>query len=386
MKNIGEIWLYRNGEVSRLAEGDGSLFRRGKPFMLASYRTLSIRPFDYSFGSVSAIREALKIQYTSVVGSCDVEVYPVVIRREDRRFSGAALVIPSEERALVEDGVATYRASSIWPLPFALVAEIQGNGAVVCVEDDGIISALFLQGEPVLYRWQPLSRRTPEEEREWLLSYGAEVGGEALVSATIHVADEKDRLVRGVTETLAAFPVLGNYSLSRRGLDSTLVLEALSKAVRGFSLWLILAGLLLTGAGLIRTESERRELERMRVEAESIYRETFGPGTIRDPLSQAKGMLQRLSDRPEQPGLEDALRLLGRSWTISELGSLLTLDSLRYGSDGVELIGTAGEVSSVQAFQKSLKSESNYAIRLGDIQQIPGGGLRFSIEMRWSPQ
>ncbi len=382
MKDTGDIYIY--GEGSPLSTGKISKIRRRRSITLVPYRTLSIRSFDYPFGSISAIREALRLQYSSVASGREVEIFPAVLRREDHRFSGAALVLPSEERAQVEEGLSGNGKTTLWPLPFALAAEIGGHGAAVCVVDGGISSALFVNGEPVVYRWQPLSRRTPEQEKDWLLSYGNTYDPKPADSIVVDVSENREMLCRGVGETLDAFPSFKNYSLSRKVLDSAIIAELLSRSISKLGIWMTVAGVLFSAAGMVKSETAKAELQEIKDRAVSVYREAFGAGNVRDPLSQARSLLAGATDRPDRPALDSCFRLLAKSWPSEDGGQgFISLDTLRYGSDGIDLIGTATEVSLVQTLQKTLRSESDGSIRLGDIQQVPGGGLRYSIEVRW---
>nr|WP_321499740.1 type II secretion system protein GspL [uncultured Dethiosulfovibrio sp.] len=382
MKEVGGIFVYRDGKVVPVVPGGK---RRGRKFTLVSYKTLSIRSFDYPFGSISAIREALKLQYTSVMPGKELEIFPVILKKENRRFSGAALVLPSEERSAVEEGMGNGGKNTPWPLPFALAAELKGNGAAVCVLDDGISSALFVDGEPVVYRWQPVSRKTAEQERDWLLAYGARYGDILFDSIILDVADEGDRLAKGVKDTLEAFPSLGSYSLSRKVLDTAIVMEHLVKGLSSFAWWSIVAGGIFLASGFMRGMTLKTELDRVKERSVEIYREAFGPGNVRDPLSQARGMLAQANRAPDSPAIEDGLRLVATAWPVKqEEDGRISLETLRFGGEGMDLIGTANEVNLVQNLQKALRAETDGNVKLGDIQQVPGGGLRYSLEVRWT--
>jgi hypothetical protein len=55
---------------------------------------------------------------------------------------------------------------------------------------------------------------------------------------------------------------------------------------------------------------------------------------------------------------------------------------LRYSGDTVDLGGTTMDMTSVQAFQSSLE-QNGIEPAIGDIQQVPGGGLRFTMVIGW---
>lgn len=382
MKETGEILVYRDGNLSSAGKGGK---KRGRQLVLVPYRALSIRSFDYPFGSISAIREALRLQYVSVASGRDLEIYPVVLKKENRRFSGAALVIPSEERSSVEEGIGRGAKAVIWPLPFALAAEVRGEGGAVCVLDGGISSAFFVKGEPVLYRWQPLSRRTPEQERDWLISYSSRYGEGPFETVIIDASEEGDRLSKGVRDTLGSFPSLGSYSLSRKVLDSAIVVEHIVRGISALSWSMMIAGGVFLAAGLVKSSAVESELNKVKDRSVKIYQDAFGPGRVRDPLSQARGMLAQATSAPEGPRLEDCLRILARAWPDAKSDEeRVSVDTMRFSLDGMDLIGTANEVGMVQNLQKAIKSETEGVVKLGDIQQVPGGGLRYSLEVRWT--
>ena len=382
MKDIGEIYLYRDGKAVSTGRGGK---KRGKKLTLVPYRSLSIRSFDYPFGSVSAIREALRLQYISVASGRELEIYPAVLKKENRRFSGAALVLTAEERSAIEEGLDKGSKNAPWPLPFALAAELKGEGGAICVLDDGISSAFFVDGQPVLYRWQPLSRRTPEQERDWILAYGTRYREDPFNVIILNASEEEERLVKGVKDTLEAFPAFISYSLSRKVLDTAIVLEHLVKGLSSLSWFMLFAGALFLASGLIKGATLKGELEMVRDRSVAIYQEAFGPGNVRDPLSQARGMLAQMGKAPDRPALADGLRILTAAWPVLQGGEgKISLDTLRFGGEGMDLIGTANEVALVQNLQKAIRSETDGPVRLGDIQQVPGGGLRYSLEVRWT--
>ncbi len=120
-------------------------------------------------------------------------------------------------------------------------------------------------------------------------------------------------------------------------------------------------------------------------EGAAIYRETAG-GTERivDPLSQARGRLAALKGDGDDGGtLTGFLAHLGSAWSGEKKGKdgLPVLEQMRYAGEGADLTGTAPSMESIQALRISLDS-GGFQATLGDIQQVPGGGLRFSLSLR----
>ena len=74
------------------------------------------------------------------------------------------------------------------------------------------------------------------------------------------------------------------------------------------------------------------------------------------------------------------LARLGASAKAAGESSVL-IESLRYNAEGSDLLGSVPDMEKLQAFQKELSAA--FRTQLGDIQQVPGGGLRFSMNLRW---
>jgi hypothetical protein len=58
---------------------------------------------------------------------------------------------------------------------------------------------------------------------------------------------------------------------------------------------------------------------------------------------------------------------------------------MRYTGESAELTGTAQTMEAIQALRSAADS-GGFRASLGDIQQIPGGGLRFSLSLRRNDQ
>ena len=107
----------------------------------------------------------------------------------------------------------------------------------------------------------------------------------------------------------------------------------------------------------------------------------FDPtGKIVDPVSQARGKLNAARGGEKGLILEEMLARLGASTKAAGETSVL-VESLRYNAEGSDLLGSVPDMEKLQAFQKELSAV--FRTQLGDIQQVPGGGLRFSMNLRW---
>ena len=61
------------------------------------------------------------------------------------------------------------------------------------------------------------------------------------------------------------------------------------------------------------------------------------------------------------------------------------VEQLRYTGEGADITGTAEKMESIQALRTTADS-GGFRATLGDIQQIPGGGLRFTLSLRRDSQ
>ncbi|HRV97723.1 MAG TPA: hypothetical protein P5201_03985, partial [Aminobacteriaceae bacterium] len=107
-----------------------------------------------------------------------------------------------------------------------------------------------------------------------------------------------------------------------------------------------------------------------------------------DPLSQARAKLAELRGQGRtENSLSRTLSHLGRTWLDGnkKKAGYPVLEQLRYSADGADITGTAEKMEAIQALRLAADS-GGYKASLGDIQQIPGGGLRFTLSLRRDAQ
>ena len=377
------VRLYERGAEGTQGKVSGSFGRN--LLLLVPFHSLSIQPFSFPFSGQTAIREAVKLQvqpFTS--GKPLIEAFPTVCSREGKGSAGITCFLSSEELAVVESVAAKARSLRVWPLPLALAARLPDNGLAACILKDEICSMLFTGGIPVLYRIVSRKRKTIEDETDWIRSFASGRGVEELetyVWEDSEAGAARDDLAGMASETLSRKHFAPDVNLSVRAVDTVLALEKGIRLCTRAASWILLAGLCAAGGMYAQREFSLRALDRIRDQGTALYRSVFdATGKIVDPVSQARGKLNAARGGEKGLILEEMLARLGASVKAAGETSV-SVESLRYNAEGADLTGSVPDMERLQAFQKGISV--SFRTQLGDIQQIPGGGLRFSMNLRW---
>ena len=377
------VRLYERGAEGTQGKVSGSFGR--DLLLLVPFHSLSIQPFSFPFSGQTAIREAVKLQvqpFTS--GKPLIEAFPTVCSREGEGSAGITCFLSSEELAVVESVAAKARSLRVWPLPLALAARLPDNGLAACILKDEICSMLFTGGIPVLYRIVSRKRKTIEDETDWIRSFASGRGVEELETYVWEDSEDgaaRDDLAGMASETLSRKHFAPDVNLSVRAVDTVLALEKGIRLCTRAASWILLAGLCAAGGMYAQREFSLRALDRIRDQGTALYRSVFdATGKIVDPVSQARGKLNAARGGEKGLILEVMLARLGASVKAAGETSV-SVESLRYNAEGADLTGSVPDMERLQAFQKGISV--SFRTQLGDIQQIPGGGLRFSMNLRW---
>ncbi|HQF91345.1 MAG TPA: type II secretion system protein GspL [Synergistaceae bacterium] len=374
----GGYWILRQGSVVR-HEGLPEDF---SGVLLYPFRTLSVHPFSYPFGNLSRIREALALQYRSLLlGGQGVEVLPTVWRREGKGASGVAWFWSREELAFLE-GRRGPRLT-VWPLPLALASQMEGDGAALWVDGGAVSSLAWRQGIPFLARWKTLGPQGLEGEKAWF----RQMGGEAFsfVEETLDPRTPQEALRRlgaAADATWKAFPLLHEVDLSSGGVDALVAWDQALLSLRGPLGALLVGGLLFSGVQGGELWSALHRQEDLQARAAEAYAQVFG-GTPTDPLSQARARLAEARGENRQArgaSLGDVIRFVGE--TLSEGGDKMTLETLRYSASGAQMGGVLPDVGTLAKVKERLK-KGELSSRVGDVQQTPDGQVRFTVEVGW---
>ncbi len=377
----GEVTFLSRNLVERIP------LKRGESLCLMPFKSLSIQPFSYPFTNLSQIREALAIKVRPYrIEGKGVEIFPAVFDKDGRSSRGVAWFISSEELERTEANLKDISGNILnWPLPMAFASKVNGTGAVIWTDGESICSMLFREYYPVLYRWNIYSENCLEREKKWLYSYSRSSGDEIEKAVIIdsRKAEEYESLVStSLLETLKAFPRYSQINVSKKVMDSFLMTERMTGLLNRILSVILISGILFASGSFIRYESSERHLETLQTRSIEVFRDVFhAKGTIIDPLSQAKSVIADIAGTEKGLSLEELMARIGVAWSEVEQSGIV-LNSLRYSGDYMDMSGTASEMVSVQVLQKSLDTKEIKS-RIGDIQQIPGGGIRFNMTIRW---
>ena len=241
-------------------------------------------------------------------------------------------------------------------------------------------------GQPVVYRWWPRRRRAPDQAlQELALGAGLDVSEAQVIDLEEDPVGGMQRLQAGARRLLSASGPFRDLDLSGRGIDTAVRADLVMSSFRRFTAAVLVSGALATAiAGGLYFERSRYA-DSVDARAESLYRQTFpASGVLRDPLSQARAWLRQRETgaETEDVALVEVLGAVGNAWDDKGLRSV-SLETLRYNPDGADLTGTAVDVAEIDQLQQRFDG-SGFISNLGDIQQIGGGRLRFtlSLEMR----
>lgn len=387
------IFLLKKDSLQKLASKDkkpetNSFIKKKDSLILGVFRTLSLQEFSFPFSDTFQIREALNLKtlpFSSASGG--LEVFPTITSRDGKNTGGIAWFVSKNELEKFEKaGSATGGRNIYLPVPLVFSGLIDGTGAGIWADEENLCSVIFGQeGIPLFYGWRSRKNSSVEDYRLWLEEYARSTGldlEQILVLDELEHENISERLTEMLINSLSKRAFLKDINISRSELDTELYLEKVVRYSGKFLAFAALAGLILMGSSLYRYYKVTSTADWLDSRSEEIYREVFGQtGRVVDPLSQARGRVRDLQTSDSGMTLDSFLGILGRS--VSELeNSAITLDVLRYSGDTVDLGGTTMDMTSVQAFQSSLE-QNGIEPAIGDIQQVPGGGLRFTMVIGW---
>ena len=354
---------------------------------LAAFKSVAITPFSFPFNNALRVREALKLQTLPYAAAGEMQLFPSILKKTPRTCSGVALYIPSGELENCPMPPSQVE-NKIWPAPLPLASKVGGEGVTFWLDEENVCSMLWRDGIPAFYRWRSRAAATLETERAWYESYckskGEEVGEVFVLDAAI--PSELADLPNIAKESMTLYPWIGGVNMSRSALDSAVVLERTVHVLSKVAIWFLVMGLfVLTGNGLRYSEA-RRNINELRGRSVELYRSVFEPartGPVTDPLSLARFSVQQL-----RGGSSDTRSI---SEMFLDLGDIfeqnpdmnITLDVVRYNTDGADFTGIAPNVEAVQEFRRALAERAG-STRIGNLNTVPGGaGYRFDLSVRW---
>lgn len=338
---------------------------------LVLFRTLSVLPFSYPFGSESKVRDAIRLSVTPLVGDGDrLSVVPVFTEQTKNSSRGCSFIVSTDE--LNKLGNELPQGISVWPAPLAFISEVDGNGLVVCI-GDGVQGILFEEGVPTLSHWMA------EGDMEgWFKRYAENTGRpiDRVFTADLslmepHVAETAR------AASILAMPGLKGFTLSREaakrraGADSFISAAfTVLKAAAGIGMiFLILACLFFIHSWIMR--------DRFASLPSAVYLKAFGEPSA-SPVRTALKKAASLPGQGTSATIEDTLGTIAYAFNESE--KKLRVESIKYGPAVSEVQGNADDAESAEKFRTSL-TQRGFTAKMSDIRQIPSAGMRFTITL-----
>jgi hypothetical protein len=262
----------------------------------------------------------------------------------------------------------------------AFASEVDGNGVVVWADEEGSAAVWLSEGETKFYRWTPADESTPEELAEWVRSYaqaqGADIKEVCLFregEITPYQAESCGRA------SLACVPGLDGLDLSTSGADNAAQIEAYFAAAFHTLRVLTVLGavfLVLSAAFLFQSLSYRSSFRALPKEA---YARAFGEES-NSPLTSANRILRNGTGGGGQMSLAQVLSNFTAAWKNSPDSAGIKIDTIRYGAERTEIQGLADTTDAISQLRDELNKQG-FTARTGEVQQVPGSGLRFSINL-----
>lgn len=377
---------YSGTEFSRLSsEHTLKLLMRGtgkSSVILAPMKSLSLEDFTFPFQNTSKIRDALKLQVMPFTAGGEMEIFPVILSKTGRSAGGIVWYVSPGELEIPSG-----KSAKIWPAPLPLISGLEddgGNGVTLWKDEECISSLLWQSNRPVLYRWN----RQPSSEAQifsWYDSYCSSRGLERGGDFTFDACDSEYDIQGLASESVRICPWINDVNLSRSALEGARDLERTVKILGRVSLWLLFAGAIMLGAeaaDYFRIKSEADEITSRSAE---YYRKTFDPsrtGRISNPVNLARDKIASLSGKGEYVhSVEEVLADLGEIFG-SMRGDGITIDILRYNTEGIDCTGTAPDMTTVLNFRRSWEDKASL-VQVDNTQFVSGIGYRFDLRIRW---
>ena len=361
----------------------GKIVYGGSKILLHRFGNLSVHGFSFPFTGMSRVREALRIQFRPLLGEgyANVSIIPFFTGSEKKTSRGSVfLLFGSEAKQAEERAQGIAGDYGVWPDILALAGEVAGNGLLIWHRGDFISTMWVHQWTPRYYRCAPADKSTPEEEKRLAASYAAQQGVEIENVFLLDRDDIGDEEVQAFgMNTLALCPAYEHLDLSNKGTN---LLEQREKMVIAFtraSKAAVAFGMLflLMGAGVYAMH--RSILADASSNAESLYNASFEDRS-RQPLSSSFSKVRSLGAPQADTSVHALLRNVTAAWEKMGEEAQIRIDTLRYGSDNTDIMGTSENNESIQLLRSTLEQEG-YVPRVDNIQRIPSGELRFNISL-----
>lgn len=398
MKGINLLWGKRDADCkrtrfSRTLGGQSvevlpSEGRAEEVITLVPMKTLSLEEFSYPFTNAAKIRTALQLQAQPYRAGGEVELFPVVIGHQGRSSEGIVWYASSGE---LDDGASS--KTKHWPAPLPFVSGLSdygGSGITMWLDEENVCSLLWQSFRPKLYRWRRRSETAEESEVSWYDEYcsarSLERGGTFIIDITNGIGQqEEEQFRRIIADSLKFCPWISGLDISRKVLEGERDMARLIGQLTRVSIWLLVLGLVSLGVNIFRYYWVSSRLDEVRARSSALYREVFDPtrsGNISNPVSAARDKLASLTTAQDSVHtLQNVLEALGEIFRETQSMDI-TLDVIRYNSEGIDCTGTAPDMTTVLNFRNAWEQRAARA-QVDNTQFVSGIGYRFDVRVRW---
>jgi hypothetical protein len=372
----------KTGSYRFVISGSGAGKLSGGVVLLHPFKNLAIREFAYPFHGTSKVRDALKIQYKPLLGESALNVgfIPFFTKNEKKSSVGCLFMTNDAETAEAErEALGISRNCVVWPMPMAFAGEVGPDGLIVLTNGDCVMSVWIKNWAPVLYRTVPGAATEDETARVTQL-----INESGEVCENIFVVDSRDvgvdELQAYGARTIKQCPMYAALDLSTRGTNIQEERERLFDMVSRIARAALISGtlgLLLAGA-LYAWQSSTAVAAR--TATMSIYETAFEERSMQ-PVASALTKLRVARDQGNTSlTLNGTLKDVYSAYNTIPNSPDMLIESLRYGSAGADIIGTAAGNEVIQRFRGMLE-ELGYTARTDNIQTVPGGKMRFNMNI-----
>ena len=394
-----------NIEFFRAVQGELKEFitplnaKKNSAIILVPFKSLSVDEFAFPFANSKKVREALKLQVMPYAAAGSVEIFPVVLEKVGRGANGLVwYVSPDElteykynyknEEEVGQEPVRNNVNNIVWPAPLPFVSALtDGTGVTLWADEENLCSILWQNYQPVLTRWRPRVRSTPEKEFAWFDMYCKQRELERGEDFIIDALDaESLKIIGDITrESIIKCPWISSVNLSRSALEGAIGLERAVNLMTRAACWILFMGVIALAGSYLKLNQVQNRIASVRSQSESLYKEVFEPGRtgrIANPVSLARDKIAELQrGGSEGRGFEDMLADLG-SIFIADPSMDITVEILRYNAEGIDCTGSAPDMSTVLTFRRAWESRASLA-QLDNTQSVSGIGYRFDLRVRW---
>lgn len=359
-------------EISAHDRGIEFASEKGKVYCVA-FSTLSVYPFSFPFGRKGNLASALALYFKPLIGSNDnLIMIPQILEQTKNTTRGAAWFCSHSEAEMYESLLRGDKIS-VFPAPVIMSSEADGSGLIIWKDAAGTYAYWTENYEPKMYRC--FSNMSVEDVVSWMRSY-AESAGSVIDGDAIRIYEKEDvsqgELHAAAAKTFNASPSLARLDFSKANLSNA---RDLAARITLFLQKSLAAGACICALSAVLLFYSYIDSRNYSDAPSEIYRAALGESS-NTPLASVTRRLRSLSDVSDKLTLDGTLAGISEAW--SDVPDSY-LDIMRYGREGTEIEGRAAKTEDIQTLRESLSKR--FAVRMGDVQQIPGGGLRFNLRL-----